>query len=161
MDIFFGALQDAFFAAIASVGFASISNPPHRIYPVCAGIAAAGHSLRYVLMNALGMHLVLASLCAATVIGLLAVFLAPRTKAPAETVSFPALLPMIPGMYAYRTFQNLILCLTGGEAEFHHYFYLCGSNGLTCLAVLLMMAIGVTIPIFIFKRISFRATRQI
>ena len=30
-----------------------------------------------------------------------------------------------------------------------------------CLAVLLVMAIGVTIPIFIFKRISFRATRQI
>ena len=77
MDIIFGTLQDAFFAAIASVGFASISNPPHRIYPVCAGIAAVGHSLRYVLMNATGMHLVLASLCAATVIGLLAVFLAP------------------------------------------------------------------------------------
>ena len=138
MDIILGTLQDAFFAAIASVGFASISNPPHRIYPVCAGIAAVGHSLRYVLMNAADMHLVIASLCAATVIGLLAVFLAPKTKAPAEAVSFPALLPMIPGMYAYRTFQNLILCLRGGEEEFHHYFYLCGSNGLTCLTVLLL-----------------------
>lgn len=161
MDIIFGTLQDAFFAAAASVGFASISNPPHKAYPFCAGIAAVGHSLRYVLMNVAGMHLVLASLIAAAVIGLLAVFLAPRAKTPAEAISFPALLPMIPGMYAYRTFQNLILCLTGGEAEFHHYSYLCGSNGLTCLAVLLMMAIGVTIPIFIFKRISFRATRQI
>ena len=61
MDIILGTLQDAFFAAIASVGFASISNPPHRIYPVCAGIAAVGHSLRYVLMNAADMHLVIAS----------------------------------------------------------------------------------------------------
>lgn len=161
MDILFGILQDAFFAAIASIGFASISNPPHKAYPFCAGIAAVGHSLRYFLMNVPGMHLVLASLAASLMIGVLAVFLAPKAKTPAEAISFPALLPMIPGMYAYRTFQNLILCLKGGETEFHHYFYLCAFNGLTCLAVLLMMAIGVTIPIFIFKRVSFRATRQI
>ncbi|MDE6366976.1 MAG: threonine/serine exporter family protein, partial [Muribaculaceae bacterium] len=39
--------QDALFSAIAAIGFAAISNPPRRAYPLCALIAAAGHSIRY------------------------------------------------------------------------------------------------------------------
>lgn len=161
MNIIIGIIQDGFFAAIAAVGFASISNPPKQAYPFCAVIAAMGHATRYVLMNIAGIHFALASLAAALIIGILAVFIAPKAKCPAESISFPALLPMIPGMYAYRTFQNLILCLSGEEQMFHHYFYLCAFNGLTCLVVLLFMAIGATIPIFAFKKISFHATRQI
>lgn len=157
----FDLVEDGFFAALAAIGFAAISNPPRRAYPYCAVIAAIGHAARYFLVNAAACHFVVSNFIAALIIGSLAVFIAQKAKCPAETVSFPALLPMIPGMYAYRTFQNLILCLSDQEQQFHHYFYLCAYNGLTCLAVLLLMAVGVTIPIFIFKNISFHATRQI
>ena len=162
MDIIFGTLQDAFFAAIASVGFASISNPPHRIYPVCAGIAAVGHSLRYVLMNATGMHLVLASLCAATVIGLLAVFLAPRTKAPAEAVSFPALLPMIPGMYAYRAVFSLIMFMQNidSPALSGEYMAALQLNATVTVTVIFSLAVGATLPIFLFKERAYSMTRE-
>ena len=44
-------LQDAFFAAIAAIGFSCISNPPRNSYCYCAFIAAVGHSIRYVLLN--------------------------------------------------------------------------------------------------------------
>ncbi|MDE7128162.1 MAG: threonine/serine exporter family protein [Bacteroidales bacterium] len=154
-------IQDGFFAAVAAVGFASISNPPKSAYPWCAAIAAVGHPVRFVLMESADCHIALASLAAALAIGCLAVFSAPAAKCPAEAISFPALLPMIPGMYAYRTFQNLVLCLCCGEGEFHHYFYLTSYNLLTCIVVLLVMAIGVTLPIFVFKKISFKATRYI
>ena len=95
-------LQDGLFAAMASVGFASISNPPRRAYPCCALLAAVGHALRYFLMNnhAIAVHIILASSIAAFVIGILAVRLALVAKCPAETCFFPALLPMIPGMFA-------------------------------------------------------------
>ena len=102
-------LQDALFAAIAAIGFAAISRPPRRAYIYCAIIAAVGHSLRYVLMNVLSWHvpIITATLVASFVIGVLAVFLSPVAKTPAETCLFPALLPMIPGMYAYKAFGGL------------------------------------------------------
>ena len=108
--------QDAFFAAVAAVGFASISNPPRRAYPYCAFLAAVGHSLRYVLMlPAVGVHIIPAGTLAAFVVGMLAVWVTPRSKCPAETCFFPALLPMIPGVYAYRTVEAMLLCLYHSE----------------------------------------------
>lgn len=154
--------QDGFFAAIAAIGFASISNPPKQAYAYCALIAAAGHSVRYVLTNnaICQFHIILASVVAAFVIGLLSVYMAPRAKCPAETCLFPALLPMIPGMYAYRTIAALLLCLYHKEEDlFDHYLYLLTFNGLTCLFIVLGMVIGATIPIFLFKNTSFQATR--
>ena len=102
----------------------------------------------------------LVGLLASLVIGVLTVFLAPRAKCPAETFSFPALLPMIPGMYAYRTIEALLLCLTNQEEQaFNHYFYLLSYNGLTCTFIILGMVVGATLPIFLFKNTSFKATR--
>ena len=155
-------LQDAFFAAIAAIGFAAISNPPRRAYLYCAIIAAVGHSARFLMMqeSLLGLHIVIASTLAALIVGMLAVLLSPVAHTPAETCLFPSLLPMIPGIYAYKTFGGLVMCLYhGSEDAFEHYFYLFVSNGLTCLFILLGMVIGATIPIFLFKNISFQATR--
>lgn len=155
-------LQDAFFAAIAAIGFAAISNPPRRAYLYCALIAAAGHSTRFLLMNEslTGMHIVPATSIAALIVGVLAVLFSPLVRTPTETCLFPSLLPMIPGIYAYRTFGGLVMCLyQGHELGFNHYFYLFASNGLTCLFILLGMVIGATIPIFLLKNISFQATR--
>ena len=84
-------LQDALFAAIAAIGFSAISNPPKRAYFYCALLAAVGHSLRFVLMQApgIGWHIIVASVVAAFIIGVLAVFLSPKVKTPAETCLFP------------------------------------------------------------------------
>ncbi len=157
-------LQDALFAAVAAVGFASISNPPRRAYLYCAIIAAVGHSLRFLLMqpSLVGLHIIFASTMAAFVVGLLAVILSPVSRTPAETCLFPSLLPMIPGIYAYKTFGGLVMCLLhSDESTFDHYFYLFASNGMTCLFILLGMVIGATIPILMLKNISFRATRDV
>ena len=160
MNLLFNILQDGFFAAIAAIGFASISHPPRNAYAICALIAAIGHAMRFVLTTLAGSHIIFASTVAAFVIGTLAVFAAPRIKCPAETCLFPALLPMIPGMYAYRTVEGLLLCLYHQEeAAFIHHLYMLAYNGFTCMFIVLGMVIGATSPIFLFKKISFQATR--
>ncbi len=161
MDI----LEDALFAAIAAIGFAAISRPPRRAYIWCGVLAAAGHSLRYILLQpAFGgsMHIVPATLVAAFAVGIFAVLLSQVARMPAETFLFPALLPMIPGMYAYRAFGAMAMCvLHGGQAaSFGHSFYLMASNTFTCLCVLLAMVVGATIPIFMLRRMAFCATRK-
>lgn len=161
-DILINIVEDGLFAAIAAIGFSSISNTPRRAYLACALIAAAGHAVRYVLTlpESGGMHIIPASTAAAFTIGILAVLFASRIKCPAEVCFFPALLPMIPGMYAYRTIEALISCLYHTqENAFGHYFYLLVYNGLTCSFIILGMVVGATVPVFIFKKLSFTATR--
>lgn len=157
------AIQDAFFAAIAAIGFAAISRPPKQAFLWCALIAAVGHSFRFLLMQNpwLHFHIVIATTLAAFLIGIMSVMLSPKTRVPAETYLFPSLLPMIPGIYAYKTFGGLVMCMYhSADGEFDKYFYLFASNGLTCFFILLGMAVGATIPIFLFKRIAFQATRH-
>lgn len=153
-------LQDAFFAAIAAIGFAAISRPPKRAFIYCAVIAAFGHALRFVLINIGQMHILPASLISSFIIGVLAVIAASLSKFPAETCLYPALLPMIPGIYAYKAFGGLALCILSGiSGNFIHYFTLFAYNGMMCCGILLCLVVGATLPIFIFKKIAFQATR--
>lgn len=161
MEIYIQIFQDALFAAIAAIGFAAISRPPQRAYMWCAVIAALGHSLRFILMTTPPhLHIIAASLIAAFVIGVLAVLVAAYAKFPAETCLFPSLLPMIPGIYAYKTFGALALSLLSGQQDtFDHYFSIFSYNAMMCGGILVCLVVGATIPIFIFNKVSFQATR--
>ena len=161
-DIFVNIFEDGFFAAIAAIGFSSISNTPRHAYLTCALHAAAGHAIRYVFTSPeLGaVHGILASTVASFAVGMFAVLFASCIKCPAEVCFFPALLPMIPGMYAYRTIEALLSCLYHSQEEvFVHYFYLFAYNGITCAFIILGMVIGATVPVFLLKKLSFTATR--
>lgn len=153
-------IEDCFFAAIAAIGFGSISNVPYKAFTGCAILAAAGHGTRTLLMGYCDMSIVWASFIGALVIGLLSIPVSTNWKAPAESMSFPALLPMIPGMYAYRTVQALLLCVqNASEDKFLHYLYQLNYNGFVCAMVVLLMFIGVTVPIFCFRKYAYSATR--
>ncbi len=155
-------LYDAFFAAIAAIGFSAISNPPKTAYIYCALIAAAGHSARFLLMTPEvgALNIIPATAVASLIVGCLAVILSPVAKIPAETFLFPSLLPMIPGIYAYKTFGGLAMCLFhDSETDFLHYFYLFSNNGFVCLSIIIGMVVGGTLPVFLLKRIAYRATR--
>lgn len=155
--------QDALLAAIAAIGFAAVSNPPRCAYIYCGLIAAVGHSARFLMMEwpFFGFHIVIATTMAAFIIGLLAVFISHVSRIPSEICLFPAMLPMIPGVYAYKTFCAVVMCLySRTEQDFSYYFYLFSGSGLTCLSIFMGMVAGATFPILIFKNISFKSTRQ-
>lgn len=161
-SIFINVFLDGLFAAIAAIGFASISSTPRRAYIACAVTAAAGHAVRYVLMRPdfLAVSIVPATAIAALVVGFLGVLFAPSIKCPAEVCFFPALLPMVPGMYAYHALQALAMCLSSPEgAGFQAAFGAFASNGLTCVFIVLAMVLGANVPVFLLKNIAFRATR--
>lgn len=159
MDMLLPIVLDGLFAAMAAIGFAAISNPPLHAFKYCALIAAVGHALRFVLIGC-GVHIIPAAFAGAVAVGMLAVLFAPCAKCPPETFSFPALLPMIPGMYACRTVEGLVMCLMNQEEQaFNHYFYLFSYNGMMCTFIVMAMVVGITVPIFIFKGMSFSATK--
>ncbi len=153
-------LEDCIFAAIAAIGFGSISNVPVRNFSDCALLASAGHGTRTLLTDRLDMSVITASFIGSLVIGLLAVPLSSHRKAPAESISFPALLPMIPGMYAYRTIQAFLLCIRhASENDFMHHLYQLNYNGFLCCSIIVLMFIGVTVPIFCLGKYSSQDTK--
>jgi len=70
--------QQGCWAAVATLGFSVLFNVPKYALPYCALIGALGYALRTALMSGGGMGIVLATLCAALLIGALATILAQR-----------------------------------------------------------------------------------
>lgn len=153
-------LLDGLMAAIAAIGFAVISNPPRKAIFVSAILAALGHALRFFLIKS-GLEISLSTFVAASFIGLLSIVFARLIHCPAEVFSFPSLLPMIPGMFAYRTILSLIKFMQNTDAiksqgfimDFFH-------NGMTTLFILFALVVGVSLPILFFPKLSFSVTRK-
>ena len=148
------ALADAAFAFVACIGFALISNAPVKICLVAGILAGLGHMTRFLLLDG-GVGIGLGSLCGATLISLLSIPCARRWHTPAELFSFPALLPMIPGMFAYKTILATMQFLSADkgplrEALLSDIFF----NGLTTFFVMCGLVIGAIVPLFAFHRES-------
>ena len=143
-------LLDGLFAAVAAIGFGAISDPPMRAFPRIALLAAIGHALRFTLMHCSALDIATASLFAAFAIGMGSLWL------------IPALLPMVPGIYAYKTVFSLIMFLQSLDRadegmRYMQQFFL---NATVSLSVIALLAAGATLPIFIFKRRAFSMTRR-
>ena len=107
-DFISSILLDGLMAAIAATGFAVISNPPKRAIAVSAVLAAVGHAFRFYMQHSWTIDISSATFIAAFTIGMLGVMTAKLVKCPAEIFAFPSLLPMIPGVYAYKTILALM-----------------------------------------------------
>ncbi len=151
---------DGLFAAIAAIGFAVISNPPRKAIFVSALLAAIGHGLRFFLMKNTSLDIAAASFCAAFTIGMISILCAKVIRCPAEVFSFPSLLPMIPGMYAYKTVLSLVKFMQYANDETSATILVdIFRNGITTVFVLFALVIGAAIPMFIFHKQSFMMTR--
>ena len=158
MDI----LLDGFFAAVAAIGFGAISDPPLRAFPRIAILAAVGHALRFCLMHYAGLDIATACLCAGVTIGMGSLWLGRGAHCPMTVLYIPALLPMIPGIYAYHAVFALVMFLQSlrdSVAELH-YMQEFLVNATVALSVIFMLAVGATSPIFIFKHRAFSLTRR-
>lgn len=155
-------LLDGLFAAVAAVGFGTISDPPMRAFPRIALLAAVGHALRFSLMQYAHADIASASFCAAAVIGFGSLWLGRGIHCPMTVLYIPALLPMVPGIYAYKTVFSLILFLQsqGDPGQGMQYMQQLFLNATVSLSVIALLAAGATLPIFVFNSHAFSLTRR-
>jgi uncharacterized membrane protein YjjB (DUF3815 family) len=161
-DFILSTIADGLFAAVAGTGFAIISNPPRKALLISAFLAFLGHSVRFFLthFDLIQMNLASASTLAALTIGFFAIPFAMYIKCPAEVFAFPSLLPMVPGMFAYKAIIALIRMVQAtSEADTSQYVVEFFHNGITTILVMFGLVVGAIIPIFIFHRQSFSITR--
>ncbi|MDR3236753.1 MAG: threonine/serine exporter family protein [Prevotellaceae bacterium] len=155
-------LTDGLFAAVAGIGFGAISYPPRRAFPYIAVLAAIGHALRFYLMTAWHVDIAIASFCASLTIGIFALLFGRRIYCPMTVLYIPALLPMIPGMYAYKSVYGLLMFMQNLDAAVMSNLYLQTflTNTLITVSTLFMLAIGATLPIFIIPKTTYSLTRK-
>jgi len=160
LELFRLVLLDALLAAVAAIGFAVISNPSRKAIYVSALLAAIGHSMRFFLIQS-GLDITIATFIAATSIGMLSIVFARIIHCPAEVFSFPSLLPMIPGMFAYKTILSLIKFMQNTDSKLEQVYILdFFHNGMTAMFILFALVVGVSLPILLFPKFSFSVTRK-
>ena len=88
---------------------------------------------------------------------MLGVMTAKLVKCPAEIFAFPSLLPMIPGVYAYKTILALMQFMQENQdtATMNRLIVEICKNGITAFFIIFSLVIGVAIPMLMFKRLSY------
>ena len=112
MDFIFSLLDDMFFAAIPAAGFGLVFNTPIKALKYCAILGALGHVTRTLLLQ-IHIPIVFATFFATCVIGFIGVHLSHRYLAHPKAFTVAAIIPMIPGVYAYKAMIGMV--------QLHHF----------------------------------------
>jgi uncharacterized membrane protein YjjP (DUF1212 family) len=107
-------LLDVVLAGVAACGFAVFYNAPWRFVWVSIVCGMAGHGVRYVSLEYLGIEI--ATLFASLAIGLIAGAAADRLRLPFSSVAFAGAVPMMPGVLIYQSFGGAMRLSSAGAA---------------------------------------------
>lgn len=151
IDIIVMLLQDAFWSALAAVGFAVLFNVPPRYLPACAGCAAFSHAFRALMMH-FGIPIEFATLFAATALGFIALLLANRLRSPAMLFAIPGIIPMIPGSFAYRAMIGLVSMVNVPSDQAAELLIQASANFIRTGLILGALGVGLAAPMLLFQR---------
>jgi uncharacterized membrane protein YjjB (DUF3815 family) len=147
-------LTKSFWAGIAAIGFAILFNVPRRvIFPIWT-LGALGGLIKFTAMN-FEVGIVFASFLGATVIGIVSIQMAHMRNSPPLVFSIPSVIPMVPGVFAYKMMLGMI-ALTSIENTDTYLKTLIETvnNGSKMMFVLISLGIGVAIPMLITRKES-------
>lgn len=144
-------LTDALFAAFAGMGFGIAFNPHFKKLLIAGLLAAIGHSFRLWLMTGCSVNICAATFAGALLIGI-GGFIAGRILGcPSEVFTFPAVLPMIPGLFAYKTILSAIKFIetntTGSPSTGYLTDFL--SNGIISSSIMFAIVLGASVSVFV------------
>ncbi|ABE56201.1 conserved hypothetical protein [Shewanella denitrificans OS217] len=150
MDLLLTLLNDALFSAIPAIGFAMLFNVPRRFLAYCAIAGAIGHSCRTLLMS-IDMPIEWATFSAAAIIGVVTIGFAKRHMAPPLMYSVAAVIPMIPGTYAFNTMIALVQMIPQAQIN-PELTAAVIYNGLKTVFILGALAVGLAMPSLVYYR---------
>lgn len=136
-------LLGGLYAAIPAAGFAVAFNVPARHLKFCAAGGAIAYLTKTALMY-LGMQITWATFIAATAVSFYGVVWAKRHLAHPKVITVASIIPMIPGVYAYKTMIAIVELANGGYTEIMMRSAV--DNGLKTVFILGAIAFGLAMP---------------
>ena len=154
-------VEKGLWAGFAALGFAILFNVPQRTLFIIWILGALGGFTKFLLMG-FEVNIVLASLAGATLIGILSVYAAHNKQAPPLVFSTPSVIPMVPGVFAYRMMLGCME-LAGKPSDSQTYLNTLAettNNGLKAFFILVALSAGVAIPMLVTRKDSFKRIRS-
>lgn len=149
MDFLIALLTDMSLAAIPAVGFALVFNVPVKALKYCALGGAIGHGIRFVLMT-YNVPIEWATFFAATIVSMVGVHWSHRFLAHPKVFTVAAMIPMVPGVYAFKAMIALVeINQNGYDAQL---FSILIDNFLQAMFIIAGLAIGLAMPGLLFYR---------
>jgi uncharacterized membrane protein YjjB (DUF3815 family) len=144
-------LEDAFWSALAALGFGFLFNVPRRALWGCAVTGAIGHASRRALLE-MGWGVELSTLMCAILMGVVSFYFARYFRAPALVFSVTGAIPLAPGGFAYRAMIGFIelTYITGPESQL--ILTEAVVNLFRTTLVLGAIALGISLPTLLFRR---------
>lgn len=144
---------------VAAMGFSILFNVPTRTLVPVFLIGALGGLTRLLLLK-FGLSIILACLFGAILIGIVSIPFAHFKHAPPLVFSIPAVIPMVPGIFAYRTMLGIIkLAGEVNPATYNQVLADTVNNGLKAMFILMSLAGGVAVPMLITRKESVKHMR--
>lgn len=152
-------LLKSFWAGIGAIGFAVLFNVPRRvIFPIWA-LGALGGLIKFSAMH-FEFGIVFASFLGASVIGFVSVQLAHMRKSPPLVFSIPSVIPMVPGLFAYKMMLGLIALTNMGSTDTYLQALIeTVNNGAKMMFVLISLGTGVAIPMLLSRKESIKKSK--
>ena len=147
-------LEKCIWFGLAATGFAVLFNVPSKNLPTIYLMGAAGGLTKVLTMHS-GSNIVFGSLFGATVVGFLSIYFAHKRHTPPPVLAIPSVIPMIPGILAYRMIIGLIeLAAEINPETYNQILSQTVNNGLKVMFILMSLAGGVAIPMLITRKES-------
>lgn len=153
-------LAKAFWCGCAALGFSVLFNAPVRaLLPVwiCGFLAGA---VKFSLLHpAMGGGIIMASFLASMSIGFVSIPIAHLRHVTPMIFAIPAVIPLVPGAFAYRTMLGLMKLAGKVGADYPTVLDETVHNGVTTLFVILAISLGAAVPMHIMRKESVKNIR--
>lgn len=146
-------LELAIWSGIAAVGFGVLFNIPKKAIITVFALGFGAGFVKFILLKN-DFDIILSSLIAAILVGILSTPLSHKIHQPPVVFSIPAVIPMIPGFFAYKTILSVMkfTFMEHDNAKRLDLIEAIFSNGFTMIFILIALTVGVSFPLLLLRK---------
>ncbi len=153
-------MSKAFWCGWGALGFGILFNvPPRTLFAIWIG-GALGGFLKFTLLQ-LTAGVVFASFAGALAIGFSSIPIAHFRHVPPMIFAIPSVIPLIPGVFAYRTMLGLMKLTGNIGPDYNLIISETINNGSKTFFIIMALALGASVPMHLMRKESVKHARLI